>query len=344
MNINEIRELKDYGFVFNGYQSFIDKSNPSKMAMDAELLTPPNAGVPVEYTAFLDPTIIRILNAPTRARRIVGERKIGDWTTPYVRFTMIEQTGFVQPYDDYADNGKSDVNPTFPTRENYVFETTIEYGDRESDIASRAKFNLISEKQQSAATTIDLAMNRFYFYGVAGLQNFGLLNDPNLQPALTPANVGTEDAPVVKWEDKTAVDMYNDILAMVADLSNRSFGYIDENSRLKLVVSPKISPLLLKTSNLMTESVKSLIEKSLPNLEIVVAPEMSTEAGELVQMYADVVSADGVTNKVADLVFSEKMRAGRVVPALSHFKQKFTAGTFGAVIFQPFAVAQMLGV
>ena len=79
-------------------------------------------------------------------------------------------------------------------------------------------------------------------------------------------------------------------------------------------------------------------------MEIVVAPEMSTEAGELVQMYADVVSADGVTNKVADLVFSEKMRAGRVVPALSHFKQKFTAGTFGAVIFQPFAVAQMLGV
>lgn len=344
MNINEIKELKEYGFVFNGYQGFIDKSNPSKMAMDAELLTPPNAGVPVEYTAFLDPTIIRILNAPTRARRIVGERKIGDWTTPYVRFTMIEQTGFVQPYDDYADNGKSDVNPTFPTRENYVFETTIEYGDRESDIASRAKFNLASEKQQSAATTIDLAFNRFYFYGVAGLQNFGLLNDPNLPAALTPANVGTSESSVVKWEAKSAVDIYNDILAMVADLSSRSLGFIDERSRLKLVVSPKISPLLLKTSNLMTESVKSLIEKSLPNLEIVVAPEMSTEAGELVQMYADVVSADGVTNKVADLVFSEKMRAGRVVPALSHFKQKFTAGTFGAVIFQPFAVAQMLGV
>lgn len=344
MNINEIKELKEYGFVFNGYQGFIDKSNPSKMAMDAELLTPPNAGVPVEYTAFLDPTVIRILNAPTRARRIVGERKIGDWTTPYVRFTMIEQTGFVQPYDDYADNGKSDVNPTFPTRENYVFETTIEYGDRESDIASRAKFNLASEKQQSAATTIDLAFNRFYFYGVAGLQNFGLLNDPNLPAALTPANVGTSESSVVKWEAKSAVDIYNDILAMVADLSSRSLGFIDERSRLKLVVSPKISPLLLKTSNLMTESVKSLIEKSLPNLEIVVAPEMSTEAGELVQMYADVVSADGVTNKVADLVFSEKMRAGRVVPALSHFKQKFTAGTFGAVIFQPFAVAQMLGV
>ena len=155
MQQNKIEELKQYGFVFNGYQGFIDKSNLAQMAMDASLLTPPNSGIPVEYTAFLDPAIIRILNAPRRARKIVGERKIGDWTTPYVRFTQIEQTGFVQPYDDYADNGKSDINPTFPTRDNYVFETTIEYGDRETDIASRAKFNLVSEKQVSAATTID---------------------------------------------------------------------------------------------------------------------------------------------------------------------------------------------
>lgn len=38
------------------------------------------------------------------------------------------------------------------------------------------------------------------------------------------------------------------------------------------------------------------------------------------------------------------MRAGRVVPYLSHFKQKYSAGTFGAVVFQPFAVASMLGI
>lgn len=125
MQQNKIEELKQYGFVFNGYQGFIDKSNLAQMAMDASLLTPPNSGIPVEYTAFLDPAIIRILNAPRRARKIVGERKIGDWTTPYVRFTQIEQTGFVQPYDDYADNGKSDINPTFPTRDNYVLKRRL---------------------------------------------------------------------------------------------------------------------------------------------------------------------------------------------------------------------------
>ena len=102
MQQNKIEELKQYGFVFNGYQGFIDKSNLAQMAMDASLLTPPNSGIPVEYTAFLDPAIIRILNAPRRARKIVGERKIGDWTTPYVRFTQIEQTGFERKGDREA--------------------------------------------------------------------------------------------------------------------------------------------------------------------------------------------------------------------------------------------------
>lgn len=340
----EIQQLKDYGFVFNGYQQFIDRNNMAKMAMDAQLLTPPNAGIPVELTAFVDPAVIRIRNAPVRARRIADERKLGDWTTPYVRFKVIEQTGSVQPYDDYANNGVSDINPTFPIRENFVYETTVKWGDRETEIAARARISLTGEKQQSAATTLDLADNRFYFFGVSGLQNFGLLNDPSLPAALTPINVGSAESPVTKWIDKTAVQRYNDILALIADMTNRSKGLIDENSRMKLVVSPKISPLLLGTSELMANSVKSILKESVPNLEIVIAPEMSTEAGELIQLYADVVVAEGVETKTVELAFSEKMRAGRIVPRLSHFEQKFTAGTYGAVIFQPFAVAQMLGV
>ena len=339
--MTKIEDLKNYGFVFNGYTNMIDRNNPQKMAMDAALLTPSNAGVPVEYTAFLDPTVIRILNAPTKARSIASERKIGDWGTPYARFTQVEQTGYVQTYDDYADNGKSDVNPTYPYRENYVFETVIEYGDRESDIAGKARINLASQKQQSAASTIDLAMNRFYFYGVAGLQNFGLLNDPALPVAMTP-KVGASGHS--DWARKTAVEIYNDILDMVSDLSTRSKGYIDETSRLKLVIAPAVSALLLRTSDLMTTSVKELLKDSLPNLEIVVAPEYATAAGNLVQLWADMIRAEGVENKAVELIYSEKMRAGRVVPYLSHYKQKFSAGTMGALITQPIAVSQMLGV
>lgn len=339
--MNEFEELKQYGVVFDGYSKAIDKNN---MAMDAALQTTSNAGVPVALTTYFDPVIIDILTAPLRARRIATERKMGDWTTQYAQFNVAEQTGFTQAYDDYADNGVSDINANFPMRENYVFETVISYGDKEVEVAGKAKLDLISRKQQSAANTLDMAANDIYFNGVSGLANYGLLNEPSLPTALTPANVGTVADPVTEWADKTAIQIYNDILAMISDMTSRSKGLIDATSSMRMVVSPAINAQLLKPSELMNTTVLEFVKRSIPNLEIVIAPQMDTGAGELVQIWADVVSVDGNSNKVAELAYSEKIRAGRVVPGLSHFKQKFTAGVYGAVIYQPYAVAQMLGV
>lgn len=338
--MDNIQQYKGFGIVFDGYSKEIS----SDMALDSALLTETNAGVPVALTTYVDPVIIDILTAPLRARAIATERKMGDWTTSFAQFTMVEKTGFTQPYDDYADNGVSDVNANFPVRQNYVFETVIGYGDKEVETSGKAKLDLISRKQQSAANTLDMAMNDFYFYGVSGLANYGILNEPNLPTALTPANAGTEDTPKTKWADKTAQQIYSDILAMVTDIATRSRGIIDSNSKFKLVVSPAINSRLLDSPSQMLTTVIATVKGAIPNLEVVVAPQMSTNAGELVQLWAEVVSSNGNSNKTMELAFSEKMRAGRVIPSLSHFKQKFTAGTFGAVIYQPYAVSQMLGV
>lgn len=338
--MDNIQQYKGFGIVFDGYSKEIS----ADMALDSALLTETNAGVPVALTTYVDPVIIDILTAPLRARAIATERKMGDWTTSFAQFTMVEKTGFTQPYDDYADNGVADINANFPVRQNYVFETVIGYGDKEVETAGKAKLDLISRKQQSAANTLDMAMNDFYFYGVSGLANYGILNEPNLPTALTPANVGTEEAPKTKWADKTAQQIYSDILAMVTDIATRSQGIIDSNSKFKLVVSPAINSRLLDSPSQMLTTVIATVKGAIPNLEVVVAPQMSTNAGELVQLWAEVVSSNGNSNKTMELAFSEKMRAGRVIPSLSHFKQKFTAGTFGAVIYQPYAVSQMLGV
>jgi hypothetical protein len=47
---------------------------------------------------------------------------------------------------------------------------------------------------------------------------------------------------------------------------------------------------------------------------------------------------------VAELAFSEKMRAHQLIPELSSYKQKFSAGTYGAVVLRPFAIQIMTGV
>ena len=54
------------------------------------------------------------------------------------------------------------------------------------------------------------------------------------------------------------------------------------------------------------------------------------------------VTVDGAP--VAELAFSEKMRAHQLIPELSSYKQKFSAGTYGAVVLRPFAIQIMTGV
>jgi len=42
--------------------------------------------------------------------------------------------------------------------------------------------------------------------------------------------------------------------------------------------------------------------------------------------------------------FNEMLRAHRLIPDMSSFKQKWSSGSWGAIIMQPVAFAQMIGV
>jgi len=48
--------------------------------------------------------------------------------------------------------------------------------------------------------------------------------------------------------------------------------------------------------------------------------------------------------RTADCAFTEKLRAHPIIVKASSFEQKKSQGTFGCIIFQPFAISQMLGV
>ena len=50
------------------------------------------------------------------------------------------------------------------------------------------------------------------------------------------------------------------------------------------------------------------------------------------------------TYGVAEYGYSEKMRALRVVSYSSWYEQKYVFGTYGAIVYRPFAIATMTGV
>lgn len=326
-----------YGFNFPVFRGWITPETMAHIAQDAALVTMPNATVPAELAAYIDPRIIDILTAPLKAREVFNEVKKGDWTTPYAKFRADEVTGGTEPYSDYGQSRTSGTNSNWITRENYLFQTMITYGDLETEVSATAKINLAAKKQQAAASVIDIDSNRFYLRGVAGKKIYGLLNDPSLAAPMAPLPTGTNSSPL--WSAKTTKQRYEDILTLFQMLVTASQGYVDKDTALKLVMSPQLAVDLAATTD-FNVSVQDMLDKYFKKLTIITVPEMySTTTGETMMLIADEVKG----MQTGELGFSEKVRAHRVIADLSSMRQKWSAGTYGALIYLPFAIQQMRG-
>jgi hypothetical protein len=330
-------QAAQYGFVFPNARMWLSPENRARIAEDAALVTTPNTTVPAELLAYIDPMVIEIMTAPRRAREIFGEEKKGDWTTPYAKWRADEMTGRTEPYSDYANGTTSGVNSEWQTRPQYIFQTSITYGDLEVAMSSAAKVNLAASKQRAAANVIDIDQNRFYLLGVAGKEIYGILNDPNLPDAITAGATGTGSS--TKWADKTTTQIYNDILALFAELSRQSSGLIDRDTPLKLCLSPEMAVRLGAATD-FNVSVLDMLTRYFSNISIVTVPELhSMTAGETVFLIAPEVNGQ----KSGLLAFGEKIRALRVIPDMSSFRQKYVGTTYGGIVLMPFAFAQMTG-
>ena len=337
MNERErLSQIREKGFVFNGAKGFITKNNMNRILRDSALITTPNSGVPAVFTTWIDPMVVNILTAPTNAKKIFGEVKKGDWTNSGSLFKAIEATGQSTAYTDFGNGATADVNVTYPYRENYLAQTHIRYGEQEMAVLGKAAVNLAAEKQRSAATIINIDTNKYYLLGVDGKEIYGLLNEPNLPASISPATVNTN---VTKWEGKTTQQIYDDVLLLAAELFENSMGLINQSSDLVLAVSPGSNVLLGKATD-YNVSVLDMLNKYFTNLSIVVLPELAQTSGTVVMLVARSVNGD----KVAELAYSEKMRALRIVPHTSWYEQKYVFGTYGAIVYKPFAIATMTGV
>jgi hypothetical protein len=341
------RHEREWGIITPQAMDYLPEEFKSdwSMALDAQpsLVTQPNSGIPFMYTSYMEPEVIRIFQTPNKGASIYGEQKKGSWVDQTAFFPVIENTGEVSSYSDFNTNGRSDANANWVQRQSYLFQTFIEYGELEEDRAGAAKLAWLSELQISAAKTLDKFMDFTYHFGVAGLENYGVLNDPSLSAVLTPSTKAFTGSGT-KWVFNGAVtatsnEVYGDIQTMYQELSVQSGGLIDEDTAFVLVVPNTVNAGLTAT-NSFGLTVRALIKESFPNFEIIVDPRYATTAGNVVQLIAK--SIDG--KQTGYCAFNEKMRDHRLVPAESSFRQKKTAGTWGGVIRYPLAVAQMLGV
>jgi hypothetical protein len=310
-------------------------ATPAQYAMDAASLAPtlattPNAGIPSFLTTYVDPKVIEILVAPMAAAEIVGESKKGDWTTLTAAFITAEPLTKVATYGDYSADGDSSSNINYPQRQSYFFQTWTRWGERELEMAGAGRVDWSSQLNYASALGLAKFLNNTYLFGVAGLQNYGLTNDPRL-----PAPV----AATVNWATAAPEAIFNSIKDMFKALQVQSQGIIKQTDELKLAMAPTASGDL-NAVNTYGLSAAKLLKDAFPKLEIVVVPEYDTSSGRLVQMWAPKIEGQ----ETATCAFTEKMRAHAIERYSSYFRQKKSAGTWGAVIFRPLGCTQLLGV
>ena len=338
-----LQDLRRMGFTLEGATRFYD---PKKglAAKDAAMVTDPNTGLPVSLTTFFNTEVVYILTRPFRARNIIPERPLGSADDTNAQFPQGEMLGATAPYSDFSNAGHADANYNWEARDNYLFETVRNVGDLEQSRMARAKINLGAETQRAAAHILDNDANRFAFLGVANLRNYGLLNDPGLNPSIPPMSVTDGSGTVVSWPDKDAMQRFNDVRALYKQLIDQMGGNdnISNNgveTPLILAMSAETYAMLGEVSEFSNKSTLDMILAFFRKVTIVTAPEYSTESGELMQMI--IPEVDGTDT--AFIAPSEKFNGFAPVRGLSSFSQKFRAGTFGTIIRRPVAVASMLG-
>lgn len=344
---------REFKIDLNGAHTFLrpEWKKDFNLAMDAQpqLVTVPNSGIPAYMTFFTDPDILRVLQAPNKAAQLFGEKQKGEWTDTTLIFPVVEQTYEPSSYGDYNENGSAGINMNFPERQPYLYQTICRYGELEIARAGLAKIGFVAEQKQAAINGLNKFSNLVYFQGVSGLQNYGLLTDPNLYPAISPspkANGG------VAWlngtaPNATANEIFSDIQSLVNQLISQSSGVIDVESKFMLAMSPRSQGALTAT-NTFNVNVMALLKNNYKNMEIGSAIQygavtsqnpQGNPAGETVQLWCP--DAEGQDSGY--MSFNTKLIAGPVIRELSAYKQKMSQGVNGFILRQPFAMATMIG-
>lgn len=324
------------------------------MAMDAvpnytpgTAITSPNDGYLIQFLNYIDPKTIDVLVAPNRAAEIFGEGKVGSWVDIFATFMMAEDVGQVASYGDFSRAGTSGTNLNYEQRQQFLVQAFMEVGDLETERAGAGRFDIVSRKRMALVRTLDKWQNRSYFFGVAGIKNYGVLNDPSLTAAYAPTTGAASGK--ITWEDKAtnvefgANEIYQDFVAAYARLQKNAMGLLDkdmdETTRIKWCVPP-VSRAYLKAKNQFGLTVEGMIKEAFPNSTIETAPQFATAAGNI--LYAFVPEIEGT--ETVECAFSEKLRTHRLVFEDSSMRQKQTSGSWGAIVKEPFLIDQTLGI
>ena len=313
------------------------------LAMDAQptLTTSANSGILSVLSTIVDPKVIEVLFAPLKAVEIAGQEiQKGDWTTTSINFMLVEHTGETSSYGDHSTNGNANANVNWIPRQPYHYQTFTNWGELEVARMGLTHMDWVSQKNLASIDILKRFQNSTYFKGVAGLQNYGIINDPGLPAPITPA---VNASGGIGWgyaANPTTLEIIGGVRALFAQLQKQAGGLLDRSMKMTLAISPSTDAEAMTSVVTYGLNVADFLKKDFPNLTVKTAPEYATASGNLAQLFLDEYNSQ----KTMACAFTEKLRSHPVIVGHSDWSQKKSQGTFGGIVFQPMLVASMLGV
>lgn len=353
MQGNEIIELykSKFGICFDNMNPILAENNTEfknkAMTFDADSYgwNIPNNGVPAWLTLVNINKIVEQLVVKRAYMQVGDALQYGSFETNVGQYTTVSLQGELEPYADFSASVISDNNYNYPMRDVVRCQTVIQYGDLEVATLSTAKIDAVGQKQYSATTNMAIGQNKLFFYGNLNSsnafinQNFGLLNDPSLNPA-TPATNGTGSSPL--WSDKAkrgaSQDIANDVIVTAFEvIQSQMGGNIELTDKFKLCLSPTASAYL-NTANQFGLVPSALIKNVMPNIEFVYAPEYASIGS------FQLIATDAIMENMVKDFFTYKVRAHTLIPSMSGARQKWSFGSFGCLILNYAPVVTISGI
>lgn len=340
-DLNERRLLAENGVILldNAVYAVDGWGGNYQLALDAQpqLVTTLNQGIPAFLSQIVDQTVLEVVMEPLRIADVAGgEVMKGDWLSQSMLMPLAEATGHVVTYGDYDMGGAVDFNVEWVSRQPWHYQTIKRTGEKQIGHWGLAAIDANARMDRSVAQTFNRIRNRSYAYGVLGLQNYGILNDPSISTPIVP---NTKAGGGTTWANATAIEIYNDVLKLFTALQVQMGGNLTRNDALVLALSPAKEAALSNVSPFNVPTRTTLME-NFPGLRIEPVPEYATAAGEVMQLIVPEYEGE----QTIWTAFTEKMRAHPVVQELSAWSQKFCGGTWGTIIRRPVAVKEMLGI
>jgi len=262
--------------------------------------TIPSIGVPVQFTQFWDPGFILNITKARKGDALVGRSVVGDQWDNQVVLTQLEVSGSPAPYQDYSNYNLTGQNLNFGYMSIVRFALGLQSFLQEEETYAKMKQNVTANKRLGVMRGLAILRNQICFYGYNNGLNTttGILNDPSL-PA--PVTLAPGVSGYSNWNNKTFIEIINDIIFLTSTLLVQSGSNIDPNKdEIILAIPSSFKQALDRPAEQpgIGISVNEWINKTYKNCRVEYSPEFTDGISGLnaVYCYADHIKDDGSTD------------------------------------------------